>query len=78
MYTNYFHFYFLVLFVILAVRLDAQITVAHPQGMTPLQLINSTLVLPPTVSGVYISNATFNNSAGALPSTLTTKSSAQL
>ncbi|MDX9891836.1 MAG: choice-of-anchor L domain-containing protein [Bacteroidales bacterium] len=67
------YLFFLVLFVLFSLKLDAQITVAHPQGMTPLQLINTTLVLPPTVSGVYISNATFNNQAGALPNSLTTK-----
>ena len=65
--------FFLVIFVFLFMRLDAQITVASPQGLTPLQLINSTLVLPPIVSGVYISNATFNNQSGALPTSTTSK-----
>lgn len=64
---------FFVLVLLSMSRLDAQITVASPQGMTPLQLINSTLVLPPIVSGVYISNATFNGSSNALPTTTTTK-----
>ncbi|HNX20797.1 MAG TPA: choice-of-anchor L domain-containing protein [Bacteroidales bacterium] len=65
--------FFLVIFIFLFVRLDAQISVASPQGLTPLQLINSTLVLPPIVSGVYISNATFNNQSGPLPTTTTSK-----
>lgn len=62
-----------VIFTFVFFRLDAQISVASPQGMTPLQLINSTLVLPPIVSGVYISNATFNNQSGPLPTTTTSK-----
>jgi hypothetical protein len=64
---------FFVLVLLSVSRLDAQITVASPQGLTPLQLINSTLVLPPIVSGVYISNASFNGSSNALPTTTTTK-----
>jgi len=63
------------LFVILlnTIQTNAQIAVQSPAGMTPLQLVNSTLVLPPIVSGVYISNATFNNSANALPTTTASK-----
>ena len=53
--------------------LNAQIAVESPQGMTPLQLINTTLVLPPEVSGVYISNGKFNNSTAALPTTTASK-----
>ena len=52
---------------------NAQIAVQSPAGMTPQQLILSTLVLPPIVSGVYISNATFNNSANALPTSTASK-----
>lgn len=65
----------LFLFVILlsSFESNAQIAVQSPAGMTPLQLVNSTLVLPPIVSGVYISNATFNNSANALPTTTASK-----
>ena len=63
------------LFVILlsSIESNAQIAVQSPAGMTPLQLVTTTLVLPPIVSGVYISNATFNNLATALPTTITSK-----
>jgi hypothetical protein len=65
---------FILFFVLISLtKLEAQITIASPQGLTPLQLINTTLVLPPAVSGVYISNATFNNSSAALPTTTTSK-----
>ncbi len=45
----------------------AQISVQSPNGWTPTQLINNVLVLPPHISGVYITNGTFNNLATALP-----------
>ncbi|MDX9891053.1 MAG: hypothetical protein RBS29_00980 [Bacteroidales bacterium] len=44
----------------------AQISVQSPNGWTPTQLINNVLVLPPHISGVYITNGTFNNLATAL------------
>lgn len=51
----------------------AQISVQSPNGWTPTQLINNVLVLPPHISGVYITNGTFNNLATALPNSTSSK-----
>lgn len=54
-------------------QVKAQITVQSPNGWTPIQLLNNKLVLPPEISGVYLSNAFFNNNATALPTTTSSK-----
>jgi len=51
----------------------AQITVQSPNGWTPLQLLQNSLVLPPPISGVYLSNGSFCNSTAALPTNTTTR-----
>lgn len=51
----------------------AQISVQSPNGWTPLQLLQNSLVLPPAQSGVYLSNGVFNNATTALPTTTTSK-----
>lgn len=66
-------FFLLSVCLILSIESNAQIQVESPQGMTPEQLVLSTLVLPPIVSGVYISNAKFNNSFAPLPTTTASK-----
>lgn len=61
------------LFMICNHESNAQVTVQSPNGWTPTQLINNVLVLPPEISGVYISNGTFNNSANPLPNNTNSK-----
>lgn len=51
----------------------AQISVQSPNGWTPLQLLQNSLVLPPAESGVYLSNGSFCNSTAALPTTTTSR-----
>ncbi|MBP1673026.1 MAG: hypothetical protein H6Q25_841, partial [Bacteroidetes bacterium] len=51
----------------------AQITVQSPNGWTPQVFLENVLVLPTPISGVQVTNGTFNTSAAALPSTTTSK-----
>lgn len=53
--------------------LSSQITVQSPNGWTPMQLLDSMLVPPPHISGVYISNGKFCNSTNALPNSTTSR-----
>ena len=63
----------LILFLFTISGLQAQITVLSPNGWTPQVFLENVLVLPPQISGVYITNGTFNNSAAALPNTTNAK-----
>jgi hypothetical protein len=51
----------------------AQITVQSPSGWTPQVFLENVLVLPTPISGVQVTNGTFNTSAAALPNTTTSK-----
>lgn len=63
----------LLVFLLTLSGIKAQISVQSPNGWTPQVFLENVLVLPPQISGVYISNGTFNNSAAALPNTTTAK-----
>jgi hypothetical protein len=66
-------FSFIVILLLSIHPLHAQITVQSPNGWTPLQLLQNSLVLPPPISGVYLSNGVFNNATTALPTTTASK-----
>jgi gliding motility-associated-like protein len=51
----------------------AQIAVQSPSGWTPQQFLQNVLVLPTPISGVQVTNGTFNTSAAALPTSTTSK-----
>jgi len=70
---NFIKFIALILFLFTISGLQAQITVLSPNGWTPQVFLENVLVLPPQISGVYITNGTFNNSSAALPNTTTAK-----
>ena len=53
--------------------LHAQISVQSPNGWTPLQLLQHSLVLPPPISGVYLDSGKFCNSMAPLPTTTTSR-----
>ena len=72
-FTKVIRFSFIVILFLSLHSLQAQITVQSPNGWTPLQLLQNSLVLPPAESGVYLSNGVFNNSTTALPTTTTSK-----
>lgn len=66
-------FFALTTFLLTISGIKAQITVQSPNGWTPQVFIQNVLALPPQISGVYLSNGTFNNSAAALPNSTTSK-----
>ncbi len=70
---NFIKFIALILFLFTISGLQAQITVLSPNGWTPQVFLENVLVLPPQISGVYVSNGTFNNSVAALPNSTTAK-----
>lgn len=62
----------LVMFAILFVfqyQVKAQISVQGPTNLTPKQLLDNMLILPPEISGVTIWDVKFNGSQTILPST---------
>lgn len=72
-FTKVIRFCFIAILLLSIHPLHAQITVQSPNGLTPLQLLNQSLVLPPAISGVYLDNATFCNSSATLPTTTTSR-----
>lgn len=72
-FTKVIRFCFIAILFITLFPLHAQISVQSPNGWTPLQLIQNSLVLPPAISGVYLDNASFCNSTAALPTTTTSR-----
>jgi len=54
-------------------EIQSQITVQSPNGWTPQEFVGNVLVLPPQISGVYISNCKFNNSTAPLPNSTVSK-----
>lgn len=64
---------FIAILIVFIHNAHAQISVQSPNGWTPLQLLQNSLVLPPPISGVYLSNGSFCNSTAALPNNVTTR-----